>query len=182
MVQSEDLQSRTRVAAKAWVAGVETVRRRAGFALPDGIAAAIGRLRKRAGEWVQAEVAPGRLLPWLSVTFGVGLVIYFSVDREPVWWMTVPLALAGSSFAVLVRNRRFGFPLALAFAAMTMGFAVATVHTVLIGHPVLRHPVASASISGFVETQKNVRKATVLLFTYSTWKREMSQRCLGAFA
>jgi competence protein ComEC len=37
-------------------------------------------------QWALAEVAPGRLVPWLPVAFGFGIVGYFTADREPAWW------------------------------------------------------------------------------------------------
>ena len=51
-------------------------------AFPTLPAAAVEHLRK----WALADVGPGRLIPWLPIAFGTGIVIYFSADREPAWW------------------------------------------------------------------------------------------------
>jgi competence protein ComEC len=39
--------------------------------------------------WFVAEVAPGRLFPWLPIAFGFGIVVYFSAEREPALWQAV---------------------------------------------------------------------------------------------
>lgn len=140
--------------AKAWAAAVEAARRRVGHAVPDEVAAAAGRLWDRLSQWAAAELAPGRLVPWLPVAFGSGIVAYFTADREPAWWAALALAFAGVSVAVLARRRALGLVLALGFAAVAAGFATATLRTQRIAHPVLQFPVASATLSGFVEVRE----------------------------
>jgi competence protein ComEC len=44
---------------------------------------------ERIRAWLAAEVAPGRLMPWLPVAFGSGVVVYFSAEREPAWWAAI---------------------------------------------------------------------------------------------
>jgi competence protein ComEC len=148
MAQNE--QSRTR--AKAW--DIDAARRRAGFAMPDGLASAADRFRRLVSQWAVAEVAPGRLLPWLPVAFGFGIVLYFTADREPAWWAAASAALAASVVAILARRSAVGFPLALGFAAIAAGFTVATLQAVRVAHPVLQYPVASVSLSGFIEVRE----------------------------
>jgi len=145
---------RARAPAKALAAAIAAARRRAGLALPDPIAAAAEGLRRRLSEWAVAEVAPGRLVPWLPVAFGFGIVGYFTADREPAWWAAAGLALAGIVVAFMARRRAIGFPLALAFAAIAAGFAVATLRTARIAHPVLQTTVSSAIVAGFVEIRE----------------------------
>ena len=74
---------------------------------------AAGRLR----EWLTAEVGVGRLVPWLAVLFGCGVIVYFSTDREPATWAVAVLFAATVVIAVWLRHRPFGFPLALGAAA-----------------------------------------------------------------
>ncbi len=64
------------------------------------------------------------------------------------------LALAALTIAVLARQRPFGFPLALAIAAVAAGFATATLQTARIAHPVLSLPAWSAQVAGFVEVRE----------------------------
>jgi len=143
-----------RIPARALAAAVAAARRRAGFAWPEPFAAAAEGSRRRLSEWALAEVAPGRLVPWLPVAFGCGIAGYFTADREPAWWAAAGLALAGVLVAFAARRRAFGFAFALTFAAMAAGFAIATLKTLRIAHPVLQTSIASATIAGFVEIRE----------------------------
>ena len=139
---------------RAGAAVIAAARRRAGLASPDGLASAAGELRRRAAEWALAECAPGRLAPWLPVAYGLGIVLYFTADREPVWWAGIGATLAALTVSVLARRHAAGFAVALAVTAIAAGFATATLRTVRIAHPVLQYPVASAAIAGFVEVRE----------------------------
>ena len=88
-------------------------------------------------EWALADVAPGRLVPWLPVAFGSGIALYFAAEREPSAWVAAALVLACVVCALLLRRRPVAFPLALAFAAIAAGFAVATLRSATIAHPVI---------------------------------------------
>jgi len=112
----------------------------------------------RLREWAAVEVGAGRLLPWFAVAFGAGIVLYFAAEHEPVWWAPSALAVALAIAAVLLRRRPFAFVVALGLFAMAAGFAVATVKTALIAHPVLRYPAYSVSLSGFVELREESQK------------------------
>jgi len=94
----------------------------------------------RIREWAAIEVGAGRLLPWFAVAFGTGIVLYFAADHEPAWWAACPLAVVAAISAVLLRRRPIAFVAALGFFAMSAGFAVATLKTALIDHPLLRYP------------------------------------------
>jgi competence protein ComEC len=104
--------------------------------------------------WALAEAIPGRLLPWLPVAFGLGIAIYFTAEREPLWWAAVALAIACAMVAFLARRRPLAFPIVLAFAVAATGFAVATVKTHIIAHPVLQAPAGNVAIAGFVESRE----------------------------
>ena len=105
-------------------------------------------------EWAVAEVAPGRLLPWLAVAFGFGAVLYLDADTEPRLWAAVAAAAVAAALAVLARQRPVAFPLLLGAAGIAAGFAVSTAQTARIAHPVLRYPVGSATLSGYVERRE----------------------------
>ena len=96
----------------------------------------------RIREWAAVEVGAGRLLPWFAVAFGTGIVIYFSADTEPAWWAASALAVAAAVAAVLLRRRAVAFVVALGLFAICAGFAVATLKTALIAHPLLRYPAS----------------------------------------
>src|SRR4029079_2021129 len=90
----------------------------------------------------------------LPVAFGLGIVAYFTAGREPAWWAASAAAFAGIALVIAARQRPIGFPLALALAAMTAGFATATLKAVRIAHPVLQFPASSVSVAGFVEIRE----------------------------
>ncbi len=115
-------------------------------------------LARRLAPWLAAEVAPGRLMPWLPVAFGAGIVVYFSAGREPAWWAPLALALALAAATIAARRRPVAFPVMLACAAMAAGFATATLRTVWLAHPVLLAPAYNVSLSGFVETREEREK------------------------
>ena len=104
-------------------------------------------------EWALADVAPGRLVPWLPVAFGSGIALYFAAEHEPSAFAAAALALTCVVGAMLLRRRPVAFPLALAFTAIAAGFAVATLRSANIAHPVLAAP-ATLSISGWVEVRE----------------------------
>src|SRR5580692_4796441 len=95
-----------------------------------------GPIAARLREWAAAEVAPGRLMPWLPVAFGLGVTVYFAAEREPVWWVAAAVAAAAVMMAYRLRAHA-GFPLAVGCAAIAAGFATATIKSRLIDHTVL---------------------------------------------
>jgi competence protein ComEC len=108
----------------------------------------------RLREWAALEVAVGRLLPWFAVAYGLGIVIYFTAEREPAWWAALSLAAVCASCAVLLRRHHVAFVVALGIFGVAAGFAVATVKTARIDHPVLRFSTSGVTISGFVELRE----------------------------
>ena len=154
MARQNTHNERPRAGAKAWAPESAASGRPAGLLLPDGIVDAAGWLRGLLSEWVAAEVAPGRLMPWLPVAFGFGIVGYFSADREPALWSALALAIAGVAAAFMARHRPIGFSFALGLAAIAAGFATATLQTARIAHPILMTPTSSVLVSGFVETRE----------------------------
>ena len=134
-------------------AGAAAAGRRAGL-WPGWLDPHLERLRLLLSTWATAEVAPGRLLPWLPVAFAAGIAAYFAADREPAWWAASALALVTLAVTFVARRHPVGFPVALGLAAFAAGFAIATLHTVRIAHPILRASTWSAEVSGFVEIRE----------------------------
>jgi competence protein ComEC len=65
--------------------------------------------------------------------------------------------LLASALAVVVfvaRRRVVAFAALALIAAAVIGFAIATLKTALIAHPVLERPLYGASITGFIETHE----------------------------
>jgi competence protein ComEC len=108
----------------------------------------------RLRQWAEAEVAPGRLMPWVPVAFGAGIVVYFTAGREPVWWVVMALAAAASAMAWRLRASPAGFPVAVGCAAILAGMATAAIKSRLADHAVLLTPAYSVSVQGFVEARE----------------------------
>lgn len=123
-------------------------------AWPAPFARFLERAAERLRDWTLAELGPGRLVPWLPVAFGIGIAIYFTASREPAWWAACAVAGLGLVLTVVLRNRPVAFPVALGLAMVALGFAVATLRTLWIAHPVLLFPVGNAELSGFVELRE----------------------------
>jgi competence protein ComEC len=113
-----------------------------------------GRLRGLLSQWLLAEVAPGRLIPWVPIAFGAGIACYFAADREPHVWAVLPLAIGAVAVAFVARRRPFGFPLTVGIAGVFAGLAIATLQTARIAHPILQATIANAAVSGFVEVRE----------------------------
>ena len=54
--------------------------------------------------WALAETGPGRLVPWLPVAFGFGIVVYFTAEREPALWAALTLLAGAVAAAVALRG------------------------------------------------------------------------------
>ncbi|EJW12173.1 Competence protein [Rhodovulum sp. PH10] len=117
--------------------------------LPD-FAALLGA---RLAGWAATEVAPGRLFPWLPVAFGLGIVLYFTAEREPALW-AAGAAFAAAAAAVIATRRHGGVAVALGFAALAAGFLAAGVRAQKVDAPVLRKPLWGATLTGFVERRE----------------------------
>jgi competence protein ComEC len=143
------LWDRARARADTWPLGGPRLWP-ADWPFADAAHGASGHIRN----WALAECAPGRLMPWLPVAFGFGIAIYFSVPREPVFWLAAALLLALAACVFLMRAHAVGFPAALAMSAIAGGFAVASLKTLFIAHPVLHYGASGVEIAGFVEARE----------------------------
>jgi competence protein ComEC len=140
-------EGRARGRAQTWPAGPS--RRPWRLAWPQAEFAA-----KTLRTWLLVEVGAGRLLPWIAIAFGAGITLYFTAEREPVWWVALALAALCAAAAVALRRRAVAFPLAIGVAAVSLGFAAATLKRAIIAHPVLHYPAAGVSIAGYVEIRE----------------------------
>ncbi len=104
--------------------------------------------------WIAADTAPGRLVPWLPIAFGTGIVLYFAADREPAWWAGAALALALATIAWRCRARPLAFPAAVALCTVAGGFAAASLKSARVDAPVLAVPLGYVALSGLVESRE----------------------------
>ncbi|HTS39399.1 MAG TPA: ComEC/Rec2 family competence protein [Xanthobacteraceae bacterium] len=110
--------------------------------------------RDQIKNWVIADTGPGRLMPWLPVAFGFGIVIYFTAAQEPKLWAAFALSLGFIAGAILLRKQAIALPVVLGLAAIAVGFTAASLKTYLIAHPVLHHAASGVEIAGFVEVRE----------------------------
>src|SRR6266700_2804407 len=94
-------------------------------------------------------------MPAPNATGSHGIVLYFTAPREPLLWAPILLVFALAGATIALRAKPVGLPIMLGFAAAAAGFATATVKTHWIEHPVLRHAVPSAAITGWVEVRES---------------------------
>jgi competence protein ComEC len=121
---------------------------------PAGLEALARTVFERVCIWALAEVAPGRLVPWLAITFGLGTVLYFAADQEPSPWAAAGALAAAAVAAAFARRHVILFPLCVGVAAVAAGFAAGTIKRALIAHPVLQVTASNVSIEGFVEIRE----------------------------
>ena len=107
MAQDGKLENRAR--AKAWTGTwtwpVGVTRPPWGLAWPRGEFAFVAQLK----EWATQELAAGRLLPWLAVAYGFGIILYFTAEHEPVWQVAAATAGVCAICTVLLRQRLTAF-------------------------------------------------------------------------
>lgn len=124
------------------------------WAWPDSLRNSTGSAAGQITQWAAAEVEPGRLMPWLPVAFGLGVALYFTAEREPAWWAVAALALTSTIGAYIARRRPVAFPVTVGLAAISAGFAVPTLRTAVVEHPVLWRAAYNVELSGFVERRE----------------------------
>src|SRR5262249_19808355 len=135
----------------------DVARPRGGLAwLPD--ARLFGGAREAFEQWFATDTAAGRLLPWLPVCFGIGIVIYFAAEHEPQLWAGAILTAVLAAITTIARARPVAFPLLIGATAAAAGFAIATVKTAGIAHPILQHAAWNVPLSGFIEVREEREK------------------------
>ncbi|NVO14005.1 MAG: ComEC/Rec2 family competence protein [Rhodoplanes sp.] len=178
---SEPDRARGRVGASragTWpVAGEPTMGvagRRRTVPLPsrlDDLAHAVGT---QLAAWGQAELAPGRLFPWLPIGFATGVVLYFAAETEPALW-AAGLAFA-AAFVAAVAARRQGVSVfvAIGIAAVAAGFLAATLRSRAVEAPMLRQPAFGAKLGGFVETREEREKSDRIVLRVQSFELSRS--------
>ncbi len=123
----------------------------------------LGRLRDRLLADAKAEAASGRLILWLPVLFGAGILLYFGAAQEPSLAAACGLAAAIGLGAVLARAQPVTFAVLVALLALVSGFALARIHTAWVDHPILLPPAGAVRLIGHVEQVERRPKADRVL-------------------
>ena len=119
------------------------------------------------GGWLRAclaqEIEQRRLFPWLAVSFGLGVLLYFAAEGRPALWAPLAGAAIAAGLAVLARGRPIGFAVALGFTALFCGFSAGVWRERWVETPVLGR-VTVGPISGFVEiVEERVRGGRIVI-------------------
>ena len=120
--------------------------------LPD--ARLVGGARETLERSFATDTAAGRLLPWLPVCFGIGIVIYFTAEHEPALWAGSTLTGILAVITYVARTRPVAFPLLIGATAAAAGFAIVTIKTAHVAHPILQHSAWNVPLSGFIEVRE----------------------------
>lgn len=130
------------------------VARPRGLVWPTPLVPSFSGAREHMQRWLISDAAAGRLMPWLPIAFGFGVVLYFTADREPNSWIALALTIVLAIAAIIARARPVAFPLLLAVATAAAGFATVSLKSARIAHPILTRNVWNIQITGFVEMRE----------------------------
>lgn len=116
----------------------------------------VGELGRWTGfSWLSASLLAesGRWILWFPVLFGAGIGCYFSLDREPAFWVGVAMSGAAVAAAIMVQVRYPGWalPAWILLVALPLGFAAAQLRTALVAAPMLQTGVGPVGVTGRVE-------------------------------
>ena len=147
-------QGRARGRAETWRPWSAAGRRPAP-AWVDGLVDLARRIAQRVREWALVEVGPGRLVPWLAIAFGCGIIVYFTADQEPAVWAAVSFLVAtAASPRSWCGNGRWLFRWSWGSRRRRPVLPPSPIKRAIIAHPVLSAPVWNAEIGGFVEARE----------------------------
>jgi competence protein ComEC len=130
------------------------VARPRGIAWPSLSLPSLSGAREHLQRWLVSDAASGRLMPWLPIAFGVGVVVYFTAAREPILWIAPSVTAVLAVAAIVARARPLVFPLLLALTTAAAGFAVVSLKSARIVHPILQRNAWNIQITGFVEMRE----------------------------
>jgi competence protein ComEC len=116
-----------------------------------GLSLAWDDWRRRFIAALEIEIERRRLFLWLPVMMGVGILLYFTADREPALWAPLTGFGLAAALAIALRRRRAALHLCLALAAVFAGFAAATWRTAAIATPILDR-MRIGQLSGYIES------------------------------
>src|SRR6201999_348169 len=136
-IKPVELQARAMAEGRGRVRTWDVARPRGVAWLPD--ARLVGGAREAFERSFATDTAAGRLLPWVPVCFGTGIVIYFAAEHEPAAWAGLTLTALLAVITYVARARPVAFPLLIGAAAAAAGFAIATAKTARVAHPILQH-------------------------------------------
>lgn len=89
-----------------------------------------------------------RWLLWFPVLMGAGIALYFSLDREPAWWIGQALVLVTAAAMLGCWYRGIDLMASGAVLAIALGFAAAQFQTWIVAAPVLERRLGPVEVTG----------------------------------
>lgn len=171
---------RPRAGRRAAVLGGQTSAEWGGWA-----GAFAGDLRARLASALRAEADAGRLVPWLAVAFGVGVLLYFAAPSEPSLGASIILTIVLCAGAWASRERTVLFAVSIALATAAGGFMAGCVRAALVEHQPMTGAARTITVQGYVESRDATERSdrVVLLVTGSKGRgaSNMPERVRVAF-
>jgi competence protein ComEC len=97
------------------------------------------------------EIEQRRLFPWITVFFGIGIVLFFQADGQPALWAPLGAGALCATAAVALRHNNAAFCTMIALAALFAGFSAGVLRTRSVAAPALTRVVITP-VTGFIET------------------------------
>jgi competence protein ComEC len=105
--------------------------------------------------WLEAcvaqEVEQRRLFPWIAVSFGIGVLLFFAAEGRPALLAPLAGAVLAAGAAYGLRHRPIGLGASIAATAVFCGFAAGVLRERLLSAPVLSR-LTVGTLTGFVES------------------------------
>lgn len=98
----------------------------------------------------QLEAERDRWALWLPVAIGLGVGLYFLLPMEPPTWIGGVVALLAVASIVIARRRLVLLMVAIAVAAVAIGFTAAQVRTSMVATPLLGDEIGPVIVVGTV--------------------------------
>jgi competence protein ComEC len=113
------------------------------------VAARLDLARLSLGATLEREIEDGRGFLWLPVLFGIGVLVYFALPREPAFAAMALIAVALTAGAIVSRRLVLAFRVLVCAAAIAIGATAAKLRTDLVAEPRLEREV-TADITGWI--------------------------------
>ncbi|MGO4571720.1 ComEC/Rec2 family competence protein [Microvirga sp. 2TAF3] len=115
------------------------------------------------------EIEQRRLFPWIAVCFGLGIVLFFQAEGQPVLWAPLGGLMLCVVAAFLLRRSLAALAIMIGLAALFAGFSAGAIRTRSVAAPVLAR-MTITPVSGFIEAVEDRPEGKRLLLRIAEMK------------